>query len=124
MISYAVWDTAVFVLNVLAFVLIGIQIDPIQERLSGADAWQALILAGATFATVVVTRLAWVLPTTGIREFGLRQAGVPARLGPGIALSWAGMRGIVTVAAALALPAQFPHRISWSSPPSSRCSEP
>ncbi|MDH3029552.1 cation:proton antiporter [Methylobacterium fujisawaense] len=109
-ISYAVWDTAVFVLNVLAFVLIGIQIDPIQERLSGADAWQALILAGATFATVVVTRLAWVLPTTGIREFGLRQAGVPARLGPGIALSWAGMRGIVTVAAALALPAQFPHR--------------
>ncbi|MBL7406010.1 cation:proton antiporter, partial [Escherichia coli] len=55
-ISYAVWDTAVFVLNVLAFVLIGIQIDPIRERLSGADAWQALILAGATFATVVLTR--------------------------------------------------------------------
>ena len=109
-ISYAVWDTAVFVLNVLAFVLIGIQIDPIRERLTGADAWQALILAAATFATVVVTRLAWVLPTTGMRGLGLRQAGAPARLGPGLALSWAGMRGIVTVAAALALPADFPHR--------------
>ncbi|MCJ2072637.1 sodium:proton antiporter [Methylobacterium sp. J-030] len=109
-ISYAVWDTAVFVLNVLAFVLIGIQIDPIRERLSGADAWQALILAAATFATVVVTRLAWVMPTTGLRGFGLRQAGAPARLGPGLALSWAGMRGIVTVAAALALPADFPRR--------------
>ncbi|MEL6064023.1 MULTISPECIES: cation:proton antiporter [unclassified Methylobacterium] len=109
-ISYAVWDTAVFVLNVLAFVLIGIQIGPIQERLSGADAWQALILAAATFATVVVTRLAWVMPTTGLRGFGLRQAGARARLGPGLALSWAGMRGIVTVAAALALPAEFPRR--------------
>jgi Na+/H+ antiporter len=109
-ISYAVWDTAVFVLNVLAFVLIGIQIDPIRERLTGADAWQSLFLAGATFATVVVTRLAWILPTTGLRGFGLRQAGAQARLGPGLALSWAGMRGIVTVAAALALPAQFPHR--------------
>jgi len=109
-ISYAVWDTAVFVLNVLAFVLIGIQIGPIQERLSGADAWQALILAAATFVTVVVTRLAWVMPTTGLRGFGLRQAGARARLGPGLALSWAGMRGIVTVAAALALPADFPRR--------------
>jgi CPA1 family monovalent cation:H+ antiporter len=109
-ISYAVWDTAVFVLNVLAFVLIGIQIGPIQERLSDADAQQALILAGATFATVVVTRLAWVMPTTGLRGFGLRQAGAQARLGPGLALSWAGMRGIVTVAAALALPADFPRR--------------
>ncbi len=109
-ISYAVWDTAVFVLNVLAFVLIGIQIDPIRDRLTGADAWQALVLAGATFATVVLTRLAWVLPTTGMRGLGLRQAGARARLGPGLALSWAGMRGIVTVAAALALPAAFPHR--------------
>jgi NhaP-type Na+/H+ or K+/H+ antiporter len=109
-ISYAVWDTAVFVLNVLAFVLIGIQIDPIRERLSGGDARQALILAAATFATVVLTRLAWVLPTTRMRGLGIRQAGAPVRLGPGLAMSWAGMRGIVTVAAALALPAEFPHR--------------
>jgi len=109
-ISYAVWDTAVFVLNVLAFILIGIQIDPIQDRLTGADAWQAAFLAAAIFATVVVTRLAWVLPTTGLKGLGLRQAGSRARYGPGLALSWAGMRGIVTVAAALALPMEFPHR--------------
>ncbi len=112
-ISYAVWDTAVFVLNVLAFILIGIQIDPIQDRLTGADAWQAMFLAAAIFATVVVTRLAWVLPTTGLKGLGLRQAGERAKYGPGLALSWAGMRGIVTVAAALALPMEFPHRTSW-----------
>ena len=123
-ISYAVWDTAVFVLNVLAFVLIGIQIGPIRERLTGADPLAALILAGATFATVVVMRLAWVLPTIGPARPRPSPAGAQARLGPGLAVSWAGMRGIVTVAAALALPAEFPTATSSSSPPSARCSAP
>lgn len=109
-VSYAVWDTAVFVLNVLAFVLIGLQIDPILGRLTGADQWQAMLLAAATFATVVLARLAWVIPTTGLRGLGMRQAGARARLGPGLALSWAGMRGIMTIATALALPEKFPHR--------------
>ncbi|MDP4026228.1 sodium:proton antiporter [Methylobacterium sp. NEAU 140] len=109
-ISYAVWDTTVFVLNVLAFVLIGIQIDPILGRLSGADQWQAVLLAAATYATVTLVRFAWVLPTTATHNFGLSEAGIRARLGAGTAVGWAGMRGIVTVAAALALPGEFPHR--------------
>ncbi|MGC5780385.1 cation:proton antiporter [Methylobacterium sp. NFXW15] len=109
-ISYAVWDTAVFVLNVLAFVLIGIQIDPILERLNGADQWQAILLAIGVFLTVTVVRIAWVLPTSGLRGFGLGPDGDRARLGAGMAVAWAGMRGIVTVATALALPGNFPHR--------------
>ncbi|MFC6792539.1 cation:proton antiporter [Methylobacterium komagatae] len=109
-VSYAVWDTAVFVLNVLAFVLIGIQIDPILERLNGADQWQAILLAIGVFLTVTVVRIAWVLPTSGLRGFGLGPDGDRARLGAGVAVAWAGMRGIVTVATALALPGNFPHR--------------
>lgn len=109
-VSYAVWDTAVFVINVLAFVLIGIQIDPILARLSGTDQWQAIALAAAVFVTVTVARIAWILPTSGLRGFGLREHGERVRLGAGVAVSWAGMRGIVTVAAALALPGEFPHR--------------
>ncbi len=109
-VSYAVWDTAVFVINVLAFVLIGIQIDPILGRLGAADQWQAYILAAAVFATVIVARIAWVLPTSGLRGFGLGPHGDRERLGAGAAVAWAGMRGIVTVAAALALPGEFPHR--------------
>ncbi|MET0367698.1 MAG: sodium:proton antiporter [Methylobacterium sp.] len=109
-VSYAVWDTAVFVINVLAFVLIGIQIDPILERLNPTDQWQAILLSGFVFLTVVVARLAWVLPTSGLRGFGLGPHGDRARLGAGVAVAWAGMRGIVTVAAALALPQDFPHR--------------
>ncbi|MFC6745665.1 cation:proton antiporter [Methylobacterium persicinum] len=109
-VSYAVWDTAVFVINVLAFVLIGIQIDPILARLNGTDQWQAIILAAAVFVTVTVVRIAWVLPTSGLRGFGLGKTGDRSRLGAGMAVSWAGMRGIVTVAAALALPQAFPYR--------------
>lgn len=109
-VSYAVWATAVFVINVLAFVLIGIQIDPILARLNGSDQQQAIVLAAAVFAAVTAVRIAWVLPTSGLRGFGLGPKGDRARLGAGVAVAWAGMRGIVTVAAALALPQAFPYR--------------
>ncbi|MFD0938120.1 cation:proton antiporter, partial [Methylobacterium trifolii] len=111
-ISNAVWDTAVFVLNVLAFVLIGIQIDPILARLTGADQVTAILLGSAVFVTVVVVRLAWVLPASGIRSLGFagRKGPHAPGLGPAVAVAWSGMRGIVTIATALALPGGFPHR--------------
>ena len=129
-LSYAVWDTSVFVLNVLAFVLIGIQIAPILDRLNQAEQVSAMLLAGMVFLTVVLTRIAWVLPASGIDrlEFtGPRKGRHPARAAdedaqaPGlglraaVAVSWSGMRGIVTIATALALPqggpdGGFPYR--------------
>ncbi|GEP02785.1 cation:proton antiporter [Methylobacterium oxalidis] len=122
-LSYAVWDTAVFVLNVLAFVLIGIQIGPILDRLNEAEQTTALILAGMVFLTVVLVRIAWVLPASGLDrlEFASHRRPRPgtsdAALGlkAALALSWSGMRGIVTIAAALALPqggenGGFPYR--------------
>ncbi|KAB1075548.1 Na+/H+ antiporter [Methylobacterium planeticum] len=119
-LSYAVWDTAVFVLNVLAFVLIGIQISPILERLNQAEQVSASLLAGMVFLTVVLTRIAWVLPAscidrlefTGPRK-GRREPAASAEeecappglgLRAAVAVSWSGMRGIVTIATALALP--------------------
>jgi len=111
-VSYAVWDSAVFVLSVLAFVLIGIQVGPILERLDGGEQASALLLAGAVFATVVLVRIAWVLPASRIGHFRFADPQARERAGPGpaVAVSWAGMRGIVTIATALALPGDFPHR--------------
>ncbi|WP_375465194.1 cation:proton antiporter [uncultured Methylobacterium sp.] len=111
-IASAVWDTAVFVLNVLAFVLIGIQIGPILERLTGTDRIAAVGLAGAVFATVVLVRIAWVLPASGLRRLGFADRGRDG-LKAAVAVSWSGMRGILTIATALALPQGehgFPHR--------------
>lgn len=108
-VSYAVWETAVFVLNVLAFVLVGLQIGPILDRLSGGEQARAIGLAAAVFATVVLVRLLWVLPANGLRG-RIRGRDSSTGFRPALAISWAGMRGIVTIATALALPPDFPER--------------
>jgi len=116
--SYAVWEVAVFVLNVLAFVLIGLQLRTILTRMHGSD-WQTYALcAGAVCLTVVVVRVVWVMSHTAfVRWWAVVRGGVtglPSFRGS-VLVSWCGMRGIVTLAAALALPdgspsAAFPYR--------------
>ena len=59
--SYSVWETAVFVVNVLAFVLMGLQARPIIERLSPDERWHSLALGLAVLAVVVVVRIGWLV---------------------------------------------------------------
>src|SRR5262249_39159573 len=113
--SYAVWDTAVFVLNVLAFVFIGLQIRPILTNLAPEVRNRYLYVAGSVLADVILVRIAWVMTHNSIARWQIRKFGFhprrpmdPPTVGSGIAISWAGMRGIVTLAAALALPETFP----------------
>jgi monovalent cation/hydrogen antiporter len=115
--SYAVWETAVFVLNVLAFVFIGLQIRPTLSSLDPEDRTRYLEVAGAVLFTVILVRIAWVMTHNTIARWQIRKFGFhprrptdPPTIGGGIAISWAGMRGIVTLAAALALPEAFPFR--------------
>jgi CPA1 family monovalent cation:H+ antiporter len=116
--SYAVWDVAVFVLNVLAFVLIGLQLRGIVERIQGAE-WQIyLSCAGAVCLAVILVRIVWVMSYNTVVRWKIRRFGArsprPMMLptpGSGLLVAWCGMRGIVTLAAALALPDDsFPHR--------------
>jgi Na+/H+ antiporter len=113
--SYAVWETVVFVLNVLAFVFIGLQIRPIMETLEPAARGRYFAIAGAVLLTVVVVRIAWHMAFNAVirwrdRRFGFHppRAMLRPTVGSGLVISWSGMRGIVTLAAALALPAGFP----------------
>jgi CPA1 family monovalent cation:H+ antiporter len=115
--SYAVWETVVFVLNVLAFVFIGLQIRPILASLDPAARGQYFAVAGAVLVTVIVVRIAWHMSFNGVirwreRRFGFRPPRPMLRpsIGSGLVISWSGMRGIVTLAAALALPVAFPFR--------------
>src|SRR5215813_13052872 len=105
--SYAVWETAVFVLNVLAFLFIGLQVRPILSRLAPDERARYLFVAAAVLVAVIVVRIVWVMTHNSIarwknRVFGFhprrRSMGRPT-LGSGIVISWAGMRGIVTLAA-------------------------
>jgi Na+/H+ antiporter len=115
--SYAVWETVVFVLNVLAFMLIGMQLRPIWERLDELVRLQYCAVAACVLAIVIFTRIAWVLAYGATLRLLIargifhpkRPAAVPTVEG-GIVVSWCGMRGIVTLAAAYALPEGFPYR--------------
>jgi NhaP-type Na+/H+ or K+/H+ antiporter len=108
--SYAVWEVAVFVLNVLAFVLIGLQLRTILTRMRDSDWHTYAVCAGAVCLTVIVVRIAWVMlygygRRWRIRRFPHRYAKEKGPTpGAGLVVSWSGMRGIVTLAAALALP--------------------
>jgi CPA1 family monovalent cation:H+ antiporter len=115
--SYAVWETVVFVLNIMAFIFIGLQIRPILDSLEPAVRGQYFAVAGAVLVTVIVVRILWHMSFNAAIRWRDRQFGFhPPRpmlrptVGTGLVISWAGMRGIVTLAAALALPTAFPFR--------------
>jgi len=115
--SYAVWETAVFVLNVLAFMLIGMQLRPIWAGLDDVVRIEYCLFAAAVLSAVIIARIAWVM-SYGATLRALVAGGWlhPRNSTPlptvksGIVVSWCGMRGIVTLAAAFALPESFPYR--------------
>jgi Na+/H+ antiporter len=115
--SYAVWETVVFVLNILAFIFIGLQIRPILDGLQPSVRGRYFAVAGAVLLTSIVVRIAWHMSFNAVIRWRDRRHGFhPPRpmlrptVGSGLIISWAGMRGIVTLAAALALPSSFPYR--------------
>ena len=115
--SYAVWETVVFVMNILAFIFIGLQVRPILESLEPSVRGRYFIVAAAVVMTCIVVRVAWHMSFNAVVRWRDRRLGFhPPRpmlrptIGSGLVISWAGMRGIVTLAAALALPAAFPFR--------------
>src|SRR5438309_3963663 len=115
--TYSVWETAVFVLNVLAFVIMGLQARPILNRLSRESLSHALLVSGAVLATVIVVRIAYAMAYSTIARLRNRSFGValtpgtaPPTVAGGVLVSWCGMRGLVTLATAFALPPGFPGR--------------
>ncbi|MBZ9809785.1 MULTISPECIES: cation:proton antiporter [unclassified Mesorhizobium] len=113
--SYSVWETAVFVLNVLAFVLMGLQARLIVGRLAEQGQSEAFLFAGTVLAVVILSRLAWVLGCGALIRWLARFGNAEQRqevpsFRSGVLIGWCGMRGLVTLAAAFALPADFPGR--------------
>lgn len=112
--TFAVWDAATFVLNILAFTLIGLQLGPIVERPDGAEFRHSLLSALALLGVVIVVRLVWAVGYALLkgRKKGGTHPPATASLAAknGLVIGWSGMRGIVTLATALALPEGFPGR--------------
>jgi Na+/H+ antiporter len=111
----AVWEIAFLVLNGVLFTLVGLQLPAILDELSAARSTAELLgYAALVTAVVVLVRFAWVVVGAYTPRM-MRADGSPPWKGA-VVLSWSGMRGAVSLAAALALPlttdagAAFPNR--------------
>lgn len=103
------WRTIAFLLENTVFALIGLQASWLLEDLSDSELSGARIVGVcvATLAAVIVLRLAWVF----VARYGLiRRGGVRWPASYTFLLGWAGMRGVVTLAAAFVIPEDTEHR--------------
>jgi CPA1 family monovalent cation:H+ antiporter len=114
----AVWQAADTVLESVVFALIGLQLTTVLRGVSG-QLGTLVVAATAVLVTVVVARVVWIFPLTYLPQvlFARRRSGEPPLPWqiPAV-ISWAGIRGVVTLAAAFSLPehtesgAPFPGR--------------
>lgn len=117
---WSFWESFTFVLNGLVFVLIGLQLPAIRAAIGRASLptllWQGMALS----ALLIFLRLAWTFPGSGLSHFLRTRLAGQNEAAPGtrqvFIVGWTGMRGVVSLAAALALPTNlsdgtpFPHR--------------
>jgi Na+/H+ antiporter len=111
--GFAVWEILTFLLNALLFVLIGLQLPMILEGLQGEQPLTLVGWAAAVSATVILTRLVFAEVFTRFIRFVDRREVQRQRRAPWqirLIGSWSGMRGAVSLAAALALVESFPQR--------------
>jgi len=115
----AVWDTVIFILNGIIFILIGLQLPMILKNI-GQHSLITLIGYGAIVSlATVVARIIWVFPGAFLPRWlskSIRQREPQTTVRSVSIVAWSGMRGIVSLAAALALPLmvsetkEFPNR--------------
>lgn len=111
----AVWGAVTYVLEALVFILIGLALRGVLGRLDSLPGGTAgLLLPGAAvLLAVVLSRFAWIVPTAYLSRLllpALRRRDPYPPLAVPVVLSWAGMRGVVSLAVALGLPEGFPGR--------------
>ncbi|WP_325527152.1 Na+/H+ antiporter [Chitinophaga sp.] len=113
-----VWSTLIFVLNGIIFILIGLELPTIVEGLGDYSIGDAIKYGLIISALTILIRLLWVYPATFIPRWLSKKIRTnepsPGWRGP-LVVSWAGMRGVVSLASALSIPLlangqPFPHR--------------
>ena len=101
------WNVALLAINALVFTLIGLELPEILQGLGGLRLAQLCAWAVILTFTLIAIRFVWVFPATWLPRFlipGLARRDPTPPVGSIVVLGWTGMRGIVSLAAALALP--------------------
>ncbi|MBK8469225.1 MAG: Na+/H+ antiporter [Actinomycetales bacterium] len=104
------WATVAFLLENSVFLLIGLQARRLINDVLDGDVGvlRALVVCALTLVVVVLVRLGWVFASRALLITGRREARLSAAAT--FLVGWAGMRGVVTLAAAFVIPADTPHR--------------
>jgi Na+/H+ antiporter len=108
----AVWEFGTFVLNGLVFILIGVEFQAISRELSGRTILHLTGDVAIVSLAVIAIRFVWVFPANGLVRLVNRRwgRGEPALSAAALTMiGWAGMRGVISLATALALPQQTDH---------------
>jgi Na+/H+ antiporter len=106
--AWATWSMLLFWLNGLAFILLGLQLPGILQAVSATySTGQLLLFTAAVSGVAILTRLLWIFPGAYL-PFALsrriRKAETPPTWQGVLVSGWAGMRGTITLAAALSIP--------------------
>jgi Na+/H+ antiporter len=113
LLGFSFWEVLVYLLNAVLFILVGLQLHPILSGVSGHSVASLVGQAVLVSGVVIAVRVAWEFTVPYlIRLLDRRPAQVVRRIGARerLVLGWSGMRGAVSLAAALALPLDFPQR--------------
>jgi Na+/H+ antiporter len=114
---YSVWQTIIFILNGLIFILIGLQLRSVMDGIKNYSGSELALYGLAVSAVVIAVRFIWVIPGSLIpalsKRINKKRHFNPRNL---VVFGWSGMRGVVSLAAALSIPllmpdgSAFPHR--------------
>jgi len=104
--AYAVWQVVIFILNGLVFVLIGLQLRSVMAGISNYAPSSLVLYAVVISLVVIVSRFLWIIPASLLPRWLSKRVKQKEEFDPRnmIVFGWAGMRGVVSMAAALALP--------------------
>jgi Na+/H+ antiporter len=113
LLGFSFWEVLVYLLNAILFILVGLQLHPILSELSDSSVVTLVGQGALVSAVVIAVRLGWEFTVPYlVRMLDRRPSQRARRSGPRerLVVGWSGMRGAVSLAAALALPEDFPQR--------------
>jgi Na+/H+ antiporter len=113
LLGFSFWEVVVYLANAVLFILVGLELQPILSGLGGTAVAVLVAQAALVSAVVIAVRLGWVFSVPYlVRLLDRRPGQLMRRVGARerLVIGWSGMRGAVSLAAALALPRDFPMR--------------
>jgi len=116
--AYSVWEVIIYILNSLIFIFIGLQLRGVMSGITDYSSMELLFYGAVISFVVIIIRFIWIVPAAMIPRWLSKRIRESEPFDPRnmVVFGWAGMRGVVSMAAALALPfalpdgTAFPHR--------------